>query len=152
MSHPLTENTKLKCNKGTKETPLKVTSHSGLKINSLLKATEKDKEANTNIIPFGQCKLKPTSGGYLPCTPAIKQWEKTSPFSLNGMKKLTTDSFCMCATGGKVSPLTPPETFINVIEKSIQEENNNQNSDSTNNNSDSDIVIFSDDISQNRRD
>ena len=38
-------------------------------------ATEEDKQANSNIQPFKQCKLKPSSSGYLPCVPAPIQWE-----------------------------------------------------------------------------
>ena len=38
-------------------------------------ATEEDKQANANILSFKQCKLKPSSGGYLPCVPAPIQWE-----------------------------------------------------------------------------
>ncbi|MBV8324875.1 hypothetical protein [Chryseobacterium sp.] len=33
-------------------------------------APEQDKQADINIQSFGLCKLKPTSGGYLPCIPA----------------------------------------------------------------------------------
>jgi hypothetical protein len=105
MSHPVIQGTKLQCDKGTVQTPIQVTSQSSRRIAGKLQATEADKQANSNIIPFGQCKLKPTKGGYLPCSPALTQWQNTPPFTIDHKKILTTDSCCLCATGGKVTPL-----------------------------------------------
>lgn len=118
MSHPIVQNTKLKCDKGTKETPIQITSQTFSQINGKLKATEEDKQANTNIIPFGVCKLKPTSGGYLPCIPALIKWQNTSPFSIEGKKKLTTDSYCKCSTGGTIKPIKDLNSmFVKLIKK-----------------------------------
>lgn len=105
MSHPVIEGSKLQCDKGTLQTPIQVTSQNFSRIGEKLSATEQEKQANTNIIPFGKCKLKPTSGGYLPCTPSLIKWEQTSPFTIEGKRELTTDSYCMCSTGGKITPL-----------------------------------------------
>lgn len=104
MSNPIINNDILQCNQGTEQTPIRVTSQNFVTIVGKLQATEDDKQANINIVPFGKCKLKPTTGGYLPCIPALKQWQKTSLFEINGKKELTTDSFCPCSTGGTVTP------------------------------------------------
>ncbi len=51
---------------------------------------------------FGQCKLQPSSSGYLPCVPAITQWQdfyKKVTISNNG-KILTEDSKAICAIAG----------------------------------------------------
>ena len=51
---------------------------------------------------FGQCKLQPTSGGYLPCVPAITQWQGFyDKVTLTNMGKiLTEDSKAICAIAG----------------------------------------------------
>jgi len=111
MSHPIVENTKLQCNKGTKQTPIKVTSQNFAKINSLLQATEQDKQPNVNIQSFGKCAVTRKT-----CKPAPTAWQKTSPFSIDDKKELTTDSFCMCALGGKITPLSPSDSSFESIE------------------------------------
>lgn len=126
MSHPIVQNTKLKCDKGTKETPFQITSQTFSQINGKLKATEEDKRAITNIIPFGVCKLKPTSGGYLPCIPALIKWQNTSPFSIEGKKQLTTDSYCKCSTGGTIKPIKDLNSmFVELIKKTVGTINQN---------------------------
>lgn len=126
MSHPIIQNTKLKCDKGTKETPFQITSQTFSQINGKLKATEEDKHANTNIIPFGVCKLKPTSGGYLPCIPDLIKWQNTSPFSIEGKKQLTTDSYCKCSTGGTIKPIKDLNSmFVELIKKTVGTINQN---------------------------
>ena len=51
---------------------------------------------------FGQCKLQPTSSGYLPCVPAITQWQ--DPYDKvvlsNQGQILTEKSKAMCAIAG----------------------------------------------------
>ncbi len=51
---------------------------------------------------FGQCKLQPSSSGYLPCVPAITNWQ--APYENvvlpNGGKILTEQSKGICAIAG----------------------------------------------------
>ena len=114
MSYPLTEGVKLECSEGTAPAPLQVTSQKFSKLDSKLRATEKDKQAGANIIPFGLCKLKPSSSGLLPCTPSLVEWLQTSPFSVGGHKGLTPDSYCMCKTGGRIYPPSKEGNFEKV--------------------------------------
>ncbi len=94
----------LECNQGFKPAKLLVTQNQKVKIQGKFKATDVD-----NQVPetFGQCKLKPTSGGYLPCIPALQKWTKTTKKgTLGGSKKFLYDcSETMCATGGKITVL-----------------------------------------------
>ena len=92
----------LKCNQGIKPAKLQVTQNQKIKIQGKFKATDMD-----NVVPetFFQCKLKPTSGGYLPCVPALQKWTKTTKkATLGKSKKFLFDcSETMCATGGKIT-------------------------------------------------
>jgi len=54
MPHKITQ-AKLICNQGTKPSDLKVTSQDFATIDGKAIATENDKKANENILPFGQC-------------------------------------------------------------------------------------------------
>ncbi|EPD97745.1 DUF4280 domain-containing protein [Capnocytophaga sp. oral taxon 336] len=103
MPQEITETAKLQCNQGTVTTTLKVTSQQFAKINDKLQATEEDKQANVNIMPFGQCKLKPTTSGYLPCMPTPIKWENTSFSTIDGKKELNSASCIQCAIGGKIT-------------------------------------------------
>lgn len=101
------------CNQGFKFPNFKVTSHqkhywnSHKSDNDFLAVTEDDLEFNPKVEPFGKCKLKPSSGGYLPCAfaPAGK-WLKTYD-KVKVMEKscLTEISELMCVTGGKITIL-----------------------------------------------
>lgn len=55
---------------------------------------------------FGQCKLQPTTGGYLPCIPALTKWtgqyEKVK-YEINGGNPLLEDSKGICAISGSPS-------------------------------------------------
>ena len=75
MLQIITDTAELSCNQGTATNCLNVTSQDFVTIEGKAMATEEDKQANSNIQPFKQCKLKPSSGGYLPCVPAPIQWE-----------------------------------------------------------------------------
>ena len=75
MPQIITNTVELSCNQGTATSKLNVTSQDFVTIEGKAMATEEDKQANSNIQPFKQCKLKPSSGGYLPCVPAPIQWE-----------------------------------------------------------------------------
>ncbi|SHL93462.1 protein of unknown function [Chryseobacterium carnipullorum] len=104
MPQKITDTAQLSCNQGTAPSKLIVTSQNFSTAEGKHIATEQDKQANTNIKPLGQCKLKPTSGGYLPCIPAPTAWQKTTERdTINNYKILTEDSFCMCNTGGKIT-------------------------------------------------
>ncbi|MFD2561098.1 DUF4280 domain-containing protein [Aquimarina rubra] len=96
----------LQCNQGFVPAKLLVTQNQKVKIQGKFKATDMDNQVPAT---FGQCKLKPTSGGYLPCIPALQKWTKTTKTAtLGGSKKfLYEDSECMCATGGKVTIMQP---------------------------------------------
>ena len=75
MPQIITDTAELSCNQGTATSKLNVTSQDFVTIEGKAMATEEDKQANSNIQPFKQCKLKPSSSGYLPCVPAPIQWE-----------------------------------------------------------------------------
>jgi hypothetical protein len=108
----------LECDQGFVPAKLLVTENQKVKIQGKFKATDMDVQVPAT---FGQCKLKPTSGGYLPCVPALQKWMKTTKKStLGGSKKfLYKDSECMCATGGKVTIMQPMQ--INTA-GSVQEQ------------------------------
>ena len=78
MPQIITNTAELSCNQGTATSKLNVTSQDFVTIEGKAMAAEEDKQANSNIQPFKQCKLKPSSGGYLPCVPAPIQWEDTA--------------------------------------------------------------------------
>uniref|UniRef100_UPI0039A48953 DUF4280 domain-containing protein n=1 Tax=Ornithobacterium rhinotracheale TaxID=28251 RepID=UPI0039A48953 len=112
MPQSLTNGTQLKCNQGTTPSELKVTSQSFMQIEGKAQATEEDKQPNTNIKPFGQCRLKPSSGGYLPCMPVLTQWQDTSPFEIEGKKELLDSSTCPCSVGGTISVIKSAQNFV----------------------------------------
>ncbi|WP_412850450.1 DUF4280 domain-containing protein [Chryseobacterium sp. PMSZPI] len=103
----------VQCNQGFKFPKFKVTTHQKHYWNDAdgqadyLAVTEDDLQFDPAAQPFGQCKLKPTSGGYLPCTyaPAGK-WQKTyEKVKVMGKSCLTEISELMCSTGGKITIL-----------------------------------------------
>lgn len=112
MSYHLTDTTQLQCDKGTIPTSITVTSQTFMSIEGKLQATEEDKQPNSNIKPFGQCKLKPSSGGFLPCIPAPIKWQDTSVFEIDGMKELLDSSTCTCSVGGKISIVKSVQSFV----------------------------------------
>ncbi|MDR3025156.1 PAAR-like protein [Chryseobacterium sp.] len=99
------------CNQGFKFPKFKVTSHQKHYWNDAdgqadyLAVTEDDLTLDPPAMPFGNCKLKPSSGGYLPCAfaPAGK-WTKTyDKVKVMGKSCVTELSELMCATGGKIT-------------------------------------------------
>jgi hypothetical protein len=99
-----------KCNQGDKFPQFKVTSHTQHYWNDkdgkpdYLAVTESDLMFNPPGPSFGQCKLKPTSGGYLPCsfTPAGK-WTKTyEKVKVMGHACVTQCSKLQCGVGGMI--------------------------------------------------
>lgn len=104
MKNLITDTAQLSCNQGTISSNLLVTSQDFMTIENKPIATEQDVKPNVNIKPFGQCRLKPSSSGYLPCVPAPQKWEKTAEQNMiNDNAILTDESFCMCSVGGKIS-------------------------------------------------
>lgn len=96
----------VQCNQGMAPATLMVTQNTKVKIQGKFKATDMDTQIPQTFI---QCKLKPTSGGFLPCIPALQKWMKTSKKTTLGKSKkfLYEDSECMCSTGGKISIIQP---------------------------------------------
>ena len=101
------------CNQGFKFPKFKVNSHQKHYWNDeegnadYLAVTEDDLTFDPPAMPFGNCKLKPTSGGYLPCAyaPAGK-WTKTyDKVKVMGKSCVTEISELMCSTGGKITIL-----------------------------------------------
>ncbi|MPS72955.1 MAG: DUF4280 domain-containing protein [Chryseobacterium sp.] len=99
------------CNQGFKFPKFKVTSHQKHYWNDsdgqadYLAVTEDDLTLDPPAMPFGNCKLKPSSGGYLPCAfaPAGK-WTKTyDKVKVMGKSCVTELSELMCSTGGKIT-------------------------------------------------
>lgn len=104
---------KCQCNQGFQFPSFKVTSHQKHDWNDekgkydYLAVTEDDLTLNPPVMPFGNCKLKPSSGGYLPCTyaPAGK-WTKTyDKVKVMGKSCVTEISELMCSIGGKITIL-----------------------------------------------
>ncbi|WP_268224612.1 DUF4280 domain-containing protein [Sinomicrobium oceani] len=92
----------LQCDQGFNPAKLKVTENSKIRVQGKLKATDMDRQVPQT---FGKCKLKPKSSDYLPCSPALQKWTKTSSKTTLGKHKkfLFNDSECMCSTGGKIT-------------------------------------------------
>ena len=122
------------CDKGFKFPKFKVTSHQKHYWNNAdgqadyLAVTEDDLTFDPPAMPFGNCKLRPTSGGYLPCvySPAGK-WQKTyEKVKVLDKKCLTEISELMCSTGGKITILKHGQQSeigkTNVNNANIQEQ------------------------------
>lgn len=63
--------------------------------------TEADKDGMMNIPSFSICKC---SSPNPPCLPQPQgRQQTTQKDSINGMKKLTEQSFCICAKGERIS-------------------------------------------------
>ncbi|WP_336958271.1 PAAR-like protein [Chryseobacterium contaminans] len=101
------------CNQGFKFPKFKVTSHQKHYWNDAegqadyLAVTEDDLSFDPPAMPFGNCKLKPTSGGYLPCSyaPAGKWQKPYEKVKVMGKSCLTEISELMCSIGGKITIL-----------------------------------------------
>ena len=89
MPKIITHGATLHCTLGVKESNLMVTSQTG------------DNKGIVNIPSFGVCKC---SSPNPPCLPQPQGWQQTTKKdSINGMKKLTEQSFCMYAKEGRIS-------------------------------------------------
>ncbi|MPS66296.1 MAG: DUF4280 domain-containing protein [Chryseobacterium sp.] len=109
--HFVVQKGKAQCNQGNQFPQYKVTSHQKHYWNNekgeadYLAVTEDDVQFTPPGPSFGQCKLKPSSGGYLPCAfaPAGK-WQKTyEQVKIMGKSSVTELSELMCTTGGKIT-------------------------------------------------
>lgn len=109
--HFVIQKGKAQCNQGDQFPQFKVTSHQKHYWNNknttedYLAVTEDDLQFNPPGPSFGQCKLKPTSGGYLPCAfaPAGK-WQKTyEKTKVMNKSCLSEISELMCSVGGKIT-------------------------------------------------
>ena len=98
------------CTLGTEQAKLTVLSQSFRSISGALVATEEDEIGLINIPSFGVCKC---SSPNPPCIPQPQGWQQiTKKDSINGMKKLTEQSFCMYAKGGRISFIDTRSIFF----------------------------------------
>lgn len=114
----IVQGAQMQCDKGAAPMPITVVSQQFVQIQNKLVATQADVAPMVNIPSFGAC---PVLQG--PCVPAPTAWQNTSPsfLDIEGMKKLTTDSFCMCGVGGRISFLDSGQQCL-----VIRNENNNK--------------------------
>ncbi|WP_212004708.1 DUF4280 domain-containing protein [Chitinophaga sp. HK235] len=99
MPQKITEKAILTCDKGVKPSSLKVTSQQFCMAENKLIATEQDIAPEVNIPNFGMCSITRSQ-----CVPAPTAWDKTtSKDTINDLRILTTESYCQCAIGGKIS-------------------------------------------------
>ncbi|MFK7001447.1 PAAR-like protein [Flavobacterium oreochromis] len=109
--HFVVQKGQCQCNQGFQFPSFKVTSQTKHYWNDsegssdYLAVTEEDLQLDPPAQPFGQCKLKPTSGGYLPCSfSAAGKWTKTyDKVKILDKKCVTELSELMCSTGGKIT-------------------------------------------------
>ncbi|WP_230380258.1 DUF4280 domain-containing protein [Kaistella gelatinilytica] len=100
-----------KCDQGFKFPKFKVTSHQKHYWNDAegeadyLAVTEDDLMFDPPAMPFGNFKLQPTTGGYLPCSFApVGKWQKPyEKVKVMGHSCLTEMSELQCAVGGKIT-------------------------------------------------
>ena len=98
------------CTLGTGQATLTVLSQSFRSILGAFVATEEDKIGLNNIPSFGVCKC---SSPNPPCLPQPQGWQQTTQKdSINGMKKLTEQSFCMYAKGEGISFIDTRSNFF----------------------------------------
>ena len=101
MPKIITHGATLHCTLGVKESNLMVTSQTFHRIANTLVVTEGDNKGIVNIPSFGVYKC---SSPNPPCIPQPQGWQQTTQKdSINGMKKLKEQSFCMYAKGGRIS-------------------------------------------------
>jgi hypothetical protein len=111
MAKLVVNNSQMQCSQGTDISAINISSQNIVAIAGEFVATEEDKISVDNITSFGVCKC---SSPNPPCLPQPQGWQQTTKKdSINGMKKLTEQSFCMCARGGRISFVdTGNNTFV----------------------------------------
>lgn len=103
----------VQCNQGFTFPKFKVTSHNKHYWNDAdgqqdhLAVTEDDIQFAPSSQPFGQCRLRPCSGGYLPCvyTPSGKWINTYDKVKVMDKSCVTEISVLMCSTGGEITVL-----------------------------------------------
>lgn len=111
MPNIITDTAKLQCDKGAAPAQLKVSSQNFSRADNKLVATESDKAANTNIMPFGVCGITKAA-----CTPAVLQWEKAAKKdTINNLKILLETSICKCTIGGNIMVMDKGHGIISEI-------------------------------------
>ena len=111
MAKLVVNDSQMQCSQGTDISAINISSQNIVAIAGEFVATEEDKIGVGNIPSFGVCKC---SSPNPPCLPQPQGWQQTTQKdSINGMKKLTGQSFCMCAKGGRISFVdTGSNTFV----------------------------------------
>ena len=111
MAKLVVNNSQMQCSQGTDISAINISSQNIVAIAGEFVATEEDKISVGNIPSFGVCKCSSTNP---PCLLLPQAWQQTTKKdSINGMKKLTEQSFCMCAKGGRISFVdTGSNTFV----------------------------------------
>ena len=110
MPEIITHGATLHCTLGVKESNLMVTSQTFRRIADAPVGTEGDNRGMVNIPSFGVCKC---SSPNPPCLPQPQgRQQTTQKDSINGMKKLTEQSFCMYAKGGRISFIDTRSNFF----------------------------------------
>ena len=111
MAKLVVNNSQMQCSQGTDISAINISSQNIVAIAGEFVATEEDKISVGNIPSFGVCKCSSTNP---PCLPLPQAWQQTTKKdSINGMKKLTEQSVCMCAKGGSISFVdTGSNTFV----------------------------------------
>ena len=111
MARLVVNNSQIRCSQGTGISAINISSQNIVAISEKFVGTEEDKIALDNIPSFGVCKC---SSPNPPCIPQPQGWQQTTQKdSINGMKKLTEQSYCMCAKGGRISFVdTGSNTFV----------------------------------------
>jgi len=100
MSEYVTKGATLICTGGSAPSKLQVTSNSLLSVQGNKVATVSDKVPNTNIMPFGNCKLKTFSP---PCVPAPTAWTGfLKSVEIPGGNPLLKTSTIQCSCGGTI--------------------------------------------------
>ncbi len=101
MEKIIVDGAHMRCTFATGNAQIRVDSHSLVRIGGALVATEADKAGMKNIPTFGTCKC---GWPNRPCVPSPIAWQHVAAqSSVNGSKKLTMQSFCPCAKGGRIS-------------------------------------------------
>ena len=111
MAKLVVNNSQMQCSQGTDISAINISSQNIVAIAGEFVATEEDKIGVGNIPSFGVCKC---SSPNPPCIPQPQGWQQTTQMdNINGMKKLTEQSYCMCAKGGRISFAdTGSNTFV----------------------------------------
>ncbi len=111
MPNIITETAQLQCDKGSTPARLKVSSQNFSFAGNKLVATENDKVANSNIMPFGVCSITKAA-----CMPTVLKWENTAKKdTINDLKVLLETSTCKCTIGGNIKVIYKGHSILSEI-------------------------------------